>query len=163
MMNIEESHEQVGAITRAVDQIAEKFLGEEPNWDPLHVVMPLEWCDGFMWMYRLEQDGATLELYKHGITRRYLVIDQTNRTYVFNGSSYELIPVALAVELVFDGLEELGSTRTTRYDDAFIAEKYRALREAGWTVISTASPFEAQLAEALEEFDSSEDGGQNPE
>ena len=60
------------------------------------------------------------------------------------------IPVALAVEWVFDGLEEMGFDRETRYDEEFVAEKHRKLREAGWTVISTAAPSSAELATELE-------------
>jgi hypothetical protein len=152
-METEESHEQALAISRIVDQVSEEFLGDDPHWGPLHTVLPLEWCDGFMWMYRLAQDDAVLEHYKHGITRRYLVIDQNHRTYVYNGDTYDLIPVALAVERVFEGIEEMGWTRHTRYDEEFVTEKHRQWREAGWTVITTASPLEAGLADAFARLD----------
>lgn len=156
-MEPEEHHEQTLAISRIVDQVAEEFLGDEPDWDPLHNVLPLNWCDGFMWMYRLDQDGAVLEHYKHGITRRYLVIDQINRTYQYNGDSYDLIPVAVAVERVFEGLADMGWTRETRYDEDFVTEKHRQLREAGWTVITTASPMEAELAQELGRLENASD------
>ena len=156
-MDSETHHEETLAISRAVDHVAEEFLGDDPDWDPLHNVLPLSWCDGFMWMYRLEQDGAVLEHYKHGITRHYLVIDQANRTYQFNGESYDQIPVALAVDQVFAGLEDMGWTRETRYDEEFVAEKHRQLREAGWTVITTASPMEAELAQALDQLQDASD------
>jgi len=52
----------------------------------------MEWCEGFMWMYRVEQDEATVELYKHGITRRYLNLDQDHKAYGFNGANYIQIP-----------------------------------------------------------------------
>ncbi len=152
-MDSEEHHEQTLAISRIVDQVAEKLLGDEADWDPLHNVLSLHWCDGFMWMYRLDQDGAVLEHYKHGITRRYLVIDQINRTYQYNGNSYDLIPVAVAVERAFEGLDEMGWTRETRYDEEFVAEKHRLLREAGATVISTANPNETELASELGQLD----------
>ncbi len=150
-------HEETLAISRVVDQVAEEFLGDEPDWKPLHVVLPLSWCDGFMWMYRLEQGSAVLEHYKHGITRRYLVIDQTNRTYRYNGESYDQIPVAVAVDRVFEGLEDMGWTRETRYDEEFVAEKHRQWREAGWTVITTASPLEADLAAELSQLEAASD------
>ena len=143
-------HEQVLAISRIVDQIADEYLGDDPDWGPLHVVLPMEWCDGFMWMYRVEQDDAVIELYKHGITRRYLNLDQTNRAYRYTEDGYVQTPVALAVESVFDGIEEMGWTRETRYDEEFVAEKHRLLAEAGWTVISTATLDRDDLGAGLE-------------
>lgn len=145
-----EKHEQILAISRIVDEAAEKYLGGEPDWEPLHVVVPLQWCDGFMWMYRLEQGDAVIEHYKHGITRRYLNLDQHNRAYHYTEDGYVQIPVALAVELVFAGIEEMGWTRETRYDEEFVTAKHKALNDAGWTVISTASPFESDIAAELE-------------
>lgn len=139
-MESEEHHKQVLAISKVADQIADEFFGDEPDWDPLHVVLPLEWCNGFMWMCRVSQGDAAIELYKHGITRRYLNLDQFNRAYQFNGKGYDPIPVAIAVDRVFADLEELGWSRGTRYDDEFVAEKHRRLRENGWTVISTGAP-----------------------
>ena len=107
-MESAEHHEEVLAISKIVDQVADKFFGDDPDWEPLHVVLPLEWCDGFMWMYRVEQDDATIELYKHGITRRYLSLDQDNTAYRFNGTDYIQIPVAEAIDSVFAGIEEMG-------------------------------------------------------
>jgi hypothetical protein len=135
-----EHHEQVLAISRIVDQVADEFLEGEPNWEPLHVALPIEWCDGFMWMYRVEQDDAVIELYKHGISRRYLNLDQLNRAYRYTEDGYIQLPVALATAVVFEGLEEMGWSRETKYDEEFVAEKHRLLREAGYTVISTGSP-----------------------
>lgn len=153
-MNSAEDHEQILAISRAVDQVAERYLGDEPDWDPLHVVLPLEWCDGFMWMYRLQEGDAVIEMYKHGITRRYLMLDQHNRAYRYTGDSHVQIPVALAVERVFAGIEEMGWTRETTYDEEFVAEKHRQFREAGWTVITTATPGSGDLLRRLEGSDS---------
>jgi hypothetical protein len=145
--------EQVLAISRIVDHVAEEFLEGEPDWEPLHVVLPLAWCDGFMWMYRVEQDDNIIELYKHGITRHYLNLDQDNRAYRYTGDGYIQIPVALAVEQVFDGIEETGWSRETRYDEEFVTEKHRKMRGAGWTVISTAAPGSAELLAELEQAD----------
>lgn len=149
-MDSEEHHEEVLAISKIVDQVAEEYFGDEPDWEPLHVVLPLELCDGFMWMYRVTQEDATIELYKHGITRRYLNLDQFNRAYQFNGEGYDPIPVATAVDRVFSGIEETGWNRETRYDEEFVAEKHRQLREAGWTVISTGTPRSGELLGELD-------------
>ena len=149
-MKEEERQEQILAISRAVDRVADEFLGDEPDWDPLHVVLPMEWCDGFMWMFRVEEDDAVIEMYKHGITRRYLMLDQHNRAYRYTGESHVRIPGAVAIEQVFEGIEEMGWTRETAYDEEFVAEKHRQLREAGWTVITTGAPGSGELLRQLE-------------
>ena len=149
-MESAEHHEKVLAISRIVDEVADEYLDGEPDWDPLHAVLPTEWCDGFMWMFRTEQGDAVIEHFKHGITRQYLNLDQANRAYRYTGNDYVQIPVVEAVDLVFDGIEEMGWTRETRYDEEFVAAKHRLFRDAGFTVISTASPSSAEL---LREFE----------
>jgi len=156
MMDNERDHEEILAISRAVDQWADENLGDDPDWDPLHVVLPLDWCDGFMWMFRVEEDDAVIEMYKHGITRRYLMLDQFNRAYFYTGDGHARIPVAVAVEHVFDGIEEMGWTRETAYNEEFVAEKHRQLREAGWTVITTGTPGSEELLRQLDMEDSKE-------
>ncbi|MEA1903229.1 MAG: hypothetical protein U9N56_06860 [Actinomycetota bacterium] len=137
-MKPEAKDEDVLLISRILDKWAEENLGGEPDWGPLEAVLPMQWCDGFMWMNRLEHDGVTIELYKHGITRRYLNLDQNGNAYRFTNPGYEWIPMAFAVELVFGGLEEMGHTRETKYDEEFVRMKHQAYRDAGYTVISTA-------------------------
>ncbi len=156
MMDNEQDHEQILAVSWAVDQWADEHLGDDPDWEPLHVVLPLEWCDGFMWMFRIEEGDAVIEMYKHGITRRYLMLDQLNRAYRYTGDGHERIPVAIAVERVFDGIEEMGWTRETAYDEEFVAEKHRQLREAGWTVITTGTPGSGELLRQLDMEDANE-------
>lgn len=51
---------------------------DTPNWAPLRALLPLEDCDGFMWMGTVLQPGAVyvhgryqdrvIFQYKHGIT-----------------------------------------------------------------------------------------------
>lgn len=155
-METGEEHELMLTVSRMADQVADEFLGGEPDWDPLHNVLPMEWCDGFMWMYRATEGEAVIEMHKHGITRRYLMLDQHNRAYRYDGTGHVQIPVAIAVDQVFEGLGEMGWTRETRYDEEFVAEKHRKLREAGWTVVTTAAPGSDELLDALEEVDYSE-------
>ena len=151
-------HEQILAISKIVDKVADEFFGDdEPDWDPLHVVLPLEWCDGFMWMFRVEEGDAVIEMYKHGITRRYLMLDQHNRAWRYTGDGHVQIPVALAVERVFEEIEEMGWTRETAYNEEFVAEKHRQLREAGWTVITTGTPGSAELLRELDTVDAEKD------
>jgi hypothetical protein len=150
-MDPAQNHEEILAISRIVDRVAEEYLGDEPDWEPLHVVLPLEWCAGFMWMFRVEEEDAVIEMYEHGITRRYLMLHQHNRAYRYSGEGHVRIPVAAAVEAVFEGIEEMGWSRETIYDEEFVAEKHRKLREAGWTVITTGTPGSGELLDALDD------------
>lgn len=132
-----EDPERVLALSRLVDRWADEHLAGEPKWGPLLGALPAEWCGGFMWMQRVDDSGVIIELYKHGITRRHLNLDGDGRAYRYTGSGYMEITLAEAVEWVFDGIEAMGWSRETVYDDEFRATKYRALAEAGWTMITT--------------------------
>lgn len=155
-MATEDEQELILKVSRIADQVADELLGGEPDWDPLHNVLPMEWCDGFMWMYRVDEDGAVIEMYKHGITRRYLMLDQYNRAYRYDGTGHVQIPVALAVERVFEGIEEMGWSRETRYDEEFVAERHRKLRDAGYMVITTGAPGSGELMDELDALDDPE-------
>ena len=129
--------DMVLAASRALDRWAEEALGDDPDWGPLESAIPIEWCGGFMWMNRTSQGKATIELYKHGITRRYLNLDQHGQAYRYSKKGYVKVTLDTALEHVFDGLTEMGWTRETRYDETFIRAKHQALRDMGYTVIST--------------------------
>jgi hypothetical protein len=68
--------------------------------------------------------------------------------------------VALAIDHVFAGIAEMGWSRETAYNEEFVAEKHRRLREAGWTVITTGAPGSGELMrelDALQENDVSDE------
>ena len=130
--------EMILRISRLLDRWAEEHLGDGPDWGPLEAAIPREWCSGFMWMNRTTFEGTTIELYKHGITRRYLNLDHDGGAWRYVHPRFEPVPLPEAVDDVFDGLEAMGYDRTTVYDEAFIRRKHAELRAAGWTVISTA-------------------------
>ena len=129
-------HELILAMSRALDEVRATIESGEPDWDPLHGVLPFEHCHGFMWMARANWDGAIIEQYKHGITRRYLMLSHDGRAFLYRAKRYVEIPTQRAIDRVFEGIEEMGATRATRYDDAYRREKYRRLRELGWTVVT---------------------------
>jgi hypothetical protein len=133
-----EKHEKILALSKLLDQWAEENLGTDPDWGPLESVLPEEWWGGFMWMNRAVDTGIVIELYKHGITRRYLNLDPEGSAYRWTGSEYVAVAVSDAIEHVFEDLEAMGWDRTTKYDDEFKAERYPGYREAGVTVINTA-------------------------
>lgn len=139
------------AITRAVDEVRDGI--NKPVWTPLEAVLPYDWCGGFMYMSAHEArilngspDGRkrkTIFLYKHGITRRYLFIGDDLQAYTYQPEQCEIgdpaytwTPMDAAIERVFEDLDDLGAERTTRYDDAFIAERNARLVAAGYQVIS---------------------------
>ena len=123
-------------ISRKMDAFREEHLSDEPDWDPLHATLPLEHCDGFMWMHRTELKDETIEHYKHGITRRYLHLDHSGHAYLYRSPEYVETPVGIAVEIVFADLASMGATRETAYNEAYVLEKHRKAREMGWTIIS---------------------------
>lgn len=158
-MESPDKHEKIRALSRMLDQWAEENLGDDPIWQPLESVVPADWCGGFMWMNRVVDKGVVIELYKHGITRRYLNLDAEGGAYQWTGEGYEPMPLEDAVEHVFGGLVKMGWDPVTKYDDAFKAEKYRSLREAGWTVINVGPAGVADLKTARTEAGTPASGG----
>lgn len=132
----EERQRFILEMSRIVDALRERSASQEVDWDPLHAVLAYEQCHGFMWMDRVSWRGRTLEVYKHGITRRSLHLDHEGRAYLYRGDSYKEISMSDAMERVFEDIEEMGATRETPYDEAYRREKYRKARELGWTIIS---------------------------
>jgi len=120
----------------------------EPDWAPLERVLPLAHCAGFMWMgWAVPPNGPPIAQYKHGITRRYLHLDETGNAYRYLPSpelsqcgSHVRIPLERAIDEAFDGLEHMHGVnacdpRGTPYDDAFRRARNDALRRAGFTVV----------------------------
>jgi hypothetical protein len=106
-----------------------------------------------MWMgWAARPDGPPIAQYKHGITRRYLHLDENGNAYRYvpapeptRCGSHLRIVIALAIEEVFDGIELLhgvnaADPRATPYDDAFRRARNRALQRAGFTVVELSQP-----------------------
>lgn len=77
---------------------------KEPMWKPLEEAIGRSQCREFMFMGQVilpkEDDSATIFLYKHIRTRRYLNVDQDGRAYRFTGDGYLPIPLDEAIEHV---------------------------------------------------------------
>lgn len=87
-----------------------------------------EQCVGFMFMGRLHG----INHYKHGICRRYLLLDDEGRAYrTVNSDTFQEIPFEEALADVEVPLHDLGATLQTPYDEAFRECKAAALRAAG--------------------------------
>jgi AAA+ superfamily predicted ATPase len=74
--------------------------------------------------------------YKHGLTRRYLLLDDDGRAYEAAGrNEFREIPFEKALARVAAPLAEMGEPLETPYDDAYIRRKDEALRAAGIEVL----------------------------
>ena len=109
----------------------------EPNWGPLERVLPMKWCGGFMYMGCFEG----VHDYKHGLTRRSLQLDNEGRAYTYDSRTdrHREIALDVAVDYVFEDIEEMGYTRETVLTDEVMAERRQRLADAGWTIV-TATP-----------------------
>jgi hypothetical protein len=76
-------------------------------------------------------------LYKHGITRSYLYLDDDGNCYV-KGERGCYFPADFNQELakLEDCLKSLGATLETPYDDRFIAQKREVLRREGISLVT---------------------------
>jgi hypothetical protein len=123
-------------MSRILDEMRERCASFEPDWGPLHDALPLKHCNGFMFMYRDEWEGRVIEVYKHGITRVSLHLDHDRRGYLYRSNGYIEVPVSVAVDRVFEDIEEMGFTRKTPYTEEYRRQKHKKAREMGWTVIT---------------------------
>lgn len=125
------------AVKPRLEQIMRSHGAHEPDWEPLEKVLPLESCGGFMFMGY----SGVIRMYKHGLTRKYLYLDPEGNAYRYDHPGHRFIPQPLgdAFDAAFKGLEEMGYTRETPYNDEVRAERAQRLADAGWTTV-TVSP-----------------------
>jgi hypothetical protein len=121
-------------LESAYDEVAGPAGLDEPDWAPLERALPYAECAGFMFM-GYSDNPAGIRLYKHGITRRYLALDDRGRAYRYTPLGYRKTKLKAAIDEVFEGIEKMGATRKTPYDDAWRAAKDAKLAEAGYRVI----------------------------
>jgi len=100
----------------------------EPNWKPLEDRLGIARCAGFMFMGRTNG----INLYKHGISRSYLCLDDDGDCYVA-GQPGCYVPTDFKQEIskLEERLKGLGATLETSYDESFITQKREALRQHG--------------------------------
>ena len=92
----------------------------EPNWKPLEARLGKARCAGFMFMGR----ANGINLYKHGISRSYLNLDDAGTCFVSIDRGY-YVPADFEeeltkLELCLKGLQ---ATLNTPYDELFLAQK----------------------------------------
>jgi hypothetical protein len=108
----------------------------EPNWKPLEDRLGRDRCVGFMYMGRVNG----INLYKHGITRTYLNLDDEGNCYVATGSGcYRRGDFDFQLKKLVETLEHLHAKLETPYDDVFIARKREELQQHGISLLTLES------------------------
>jgi len=125
--------EIIDSLQAELNKFKAAFIGVAPDWEPLHKLLPPEWWDGWMFM----EHNGDLRSYKHGITRNYLHLDADARCYMYRGKRKGWVEIdpTLAVDAAYFGIEKLGETRESKYDEAYRQRKYAALAARGFAVI----------------------------
>jgi len=80
-----------------------------------------------------------INLYKHGITRTYLNLDDEGNCYCYIGTGpgcYSLVDFVFELKKLEETLKGLHATLETPYDDAFIARKREELRQHGVSLMT---------------------------
>lgn len=133
-MDRDEITRQIRELQPEIARLMRSYGAHEPDWGPLEHVLPYEECGGFMFMGYVGE----IRMYKHGFTRRYLNLDPEGNAYgyIAKTNGYIQIPLEMAIDEVFAGLESLGKKRTTPFSEEEQQERRKAMEEAGWTVIS---------------------------
>ena len=100
----------------------------EANWKPLEKKLGVERCTGFMFMGRVNG----INLYKHGISRSYLNLDDEGNCYVAaKPGCYLPGDFAHEVAKLEECLKALHTTLETSYDGEFHRTKARSIETAG--------------------------------
>ena len=98
----------------------------EPNWKPLVDKLGEERCVGFMSMGRMNG----INLYKRGIARMYLNLDDRGRCYVCREKSrFEKADFDAQLGKLEAALAQFGETLESVYDESYIEQKRRALQD----------------------------------
>lgn len=102
----------------------------KPNWEPLETKLGRERCVGFMYMGRING----INLYKHGIARRYLALDDRGQCFVQRHKQYQGVDFNVELAKIEAVLAEIGETLESSYNEEYIARKDQALEQAGLQV-----------------------------
>ena len=105
----------------------------KPNWKPLEDRLGRARCAGFMYMGRVNG----IHLYKHGISRTYINLDDAGNCYIAEPHGcYSPAVFELELAKLEQCLGTLQATLKTRYDDVFIAIKRETLRQQGISLLT---------------------------
>ena len=105
----------------------------ETNWKPLESRLGRKRCVGFMHMGRVNG----INLYKHGMARTYLNLDDEENCYIATGSGcYRRTDFESELRKLEGTLKDLHATLETPYDDVFIERKRQELRQLGTSLLT---------------------------
>ena len=105
----------------------------EANWKPLEHRLGAARCVGFMFMGRVNG----INLYKHGISRTYLNLDDDGNCYVAGKPGcYLAADFDQEFSKLTKCLKGLGGTLETSYDENFMAQKREVLRQHGVSLLT---------------------------
>lgn len=105
----------------------------QPNWKPLEKVLGRTRSAGFMFMERVNG----INLYKHGITRTYLNLDDDGNCYVRGERGcYRRADINEELAKLEKCLKSLHATLEMPYDESFIAQKRRVLQQEGISLVT---------------------------
>ena len=105
----------------------------EPNWNPLEQRLGRDRCAGFMYMGRVNG----INLYKNGISRSYLNLDDEGNCYVAcKHDGYRSVNFDTELAKLEERLKQLNATLETAYDERFVAQKHDALRQQGISLLT---------------------------
>ena len=105
----------------------------EPNWKPLETRLGAARCRGFMFMGRVNG----INLYKHGISRSYLNLDDDGNCFIAGKlGCYLATDFDQQLSKLEECLQGLGATLETFYDERFIARKREALGQQGISLLT---------------------------
>ncbi|MGB9071067.1 MAG: hypothetical protein WCC22_00220 [Terriglobales bacterium] len=105
----------------------------EANWKPLENRLGSARRAGFMFMGRVNG----INLYKHGISRSYLNLDDAGNCYVAGKPGcYRPADFDQELSKLEECLKGLEATLETSYDESFIAQKRGALRQHGVSLLT---------------------------
>ena len=100
----------------------------KPNWKPLEEKLGKKRCVGFMFMGRING----INLYKHGMARVYLNLDDSGHCCVADGNGgFHRADFSSELAKLEKALRELGETLESVYDEFYIAQKRETLERAG--------------------------------
>lgn len=105
----------------------------EANWKPLENRLGRARCEGFMFMGRVNG----INLYKHGISRSYLNLDDDGTCYVAGEPGcYLQADFDQELAKLEECLRGLRATLETPYDESFIARKREVLGQQGISLLT---------------------------
>lgn len=99
----------------------------EPDWKPLVDKLGRERCVGFMFMDRVNG----INLYKHGIARKYLNLDDSGQCYVYREKGcFEKADFDAQLGNLETALARLGETLQSAYQSPCIEQEKTAMPSA---------------------------------